>query len=650
MRSTPSLKLYLLTLATSCFISTSHADLISYDLSILDNTTDGAPFNTMGTYPDTYAGGMIVMDPSDDAGRMDQMLYLGFGDTASNGDRRKIQRNTGNLYTKAYSVGFTGSDVLSTNDHSDSHCQFKNSGTVYYNPVDTIFWIGRTKDDESGNDTAFNDMAYGFKVIDNLDGIASAGDVLELVGIVYSTGTDSVFGKTADELTDVVIPSPPPPSEFIRYDLSLLDNTTDGAPFNTAVTFPDAYAGGLILKDPSDDTGRMDQTYSVSFGDSVSNGDNRKIQVLTGSLYFKANNKGYTGSDVLSTTDYPDTYSWFKNSGTVYYNPVDTIFWIGRTNDDESGNQTSFNDMAYGFKVIDNNNGIADAGDVLELVGIIYSTGTNSVFGQTADELTDMAFGLYERVTQLEEQVGALPAATLEDGIKRAVLELALERAGYALDVFLDTEAQSLIDDVEDALAQSAANFAQRNPAADHIAVLMPLLTETNNPYLDAMVLETSNELATTDVLWPRATAGNPTFSGLNYSYGVRGAPELARTYFWLFAHEQSPMRYDPELLKRILRRAHAYVDVINLDPAADTEAPVWIDQFSVEMAFSVLFEIHELHPGLLLPSEQLIWEQRVAGSNPVAPTKIKPFSQARRVFLSMGGRIRKEPRRGDAA
>jgi hypothetical protein len=181
--------------------ATPLAPLMSYDLSLLDNTTDGAPFNTTMIYPDTYVGGVVVKDPFDDNGYMDRTTWVSFGDTASNGDRRKIQISSGNLHPQVdQTAGFTGSEVLNT-DESDSVVYFKNSGTVHYQPLDAIFWIGRTGADESGNQTSFNDMAYGFKVTDNGNGFADAGDVLELVGIVYSTGTESVFGKTADELT-----------------------------------------------------------------------------------------------------------------------------------------------------------------------------------------------------------------------------------------------------------------------------------------------------------------------------------------------------------------------------------------------------------------------------------------------------------------
>ena len=162
------------------------------------------------TYPDAYAGGFIVMVPSDDAGRLDRMSYCIFYDGYGGA---KFQRQTGNLYTETGNVGFTGSDVLDT-DVASTAVFFKNSGTVYYNPVDTVFWIGRTKDDESGNQTSFNDMAYGFRVNDNGDGIANAGDVLELVAIIYSTGTSSVFGHTADELTAVANHPWNPPFTF----------------------------------------------------------------------------------------------------------------------------------------------------------------------------------------------------------------------------------------------------------------------------------------------------------------------------------------------------------------------------------------------------------------------------------------------------
>ncbi|WOO43186.1 hypothetical protein [Rubellicoccus peritrichatus] len=186
------------------FATPGSGSLIKYDLSLLDNF-DGTPYNTRMTYPDPFDGGFFVMDPSDNVGRMDRMGKCVFGEGHS---RAKIQTQVGLLHAKENHLGFTGSDVLNK-EASLNNVLFKNSGTIYYAPLDTIFWLGREKDDEFDNQTAFNDMAYGLIITDTDDnGIASAGDVLELVSILYSTGTESVFGKTADQLTAIINFSP----------------------------------------------------------------------------------------------------------------------------------------------------------------------------------------------------------------------------------------------------------------------------------------------------------------------------------------------------------------------------------------------------------------------------------------------------------
>lgn len=103
-------------------------------------------------------------------------------------------------------------------------------------------------------------------------------------------------------------------------------------------------------------------------------------------------------------------------------------------------------------------------------------------------------------ITQLEVQVNALANETDAQKVKKAVLELALERAQNALDVSLASEAQSLVDDVSNALSQEVATFITRNPEADNIAVLKPLTVVENNPYVTALVKETQSELSKTDV------------------------------------------------------------------------------------------------------------------------------------------------------
>ena len=192
--------------------------LISYDLGLLDNETGGT-LTTMMTYPATNTGGFVVMDPSDNDGRMDRIQYFTFN-TGYGG--AKVQGYTGDLFRETGNTGFAGSDVVDKGA-GGATVFIKNSGTIYYAPLDTVFWIARENVDENSNGTAFNDMAYGFTITDNGDGIASDGDVLELIGIVYSTGTESVFGKTADQLTAALSAAPPAPYEIWALDYGLYD-------------------------------------------------------------------------------------------------------------------------------------------------------------------------------------------------------------------------------------------------------------------------------------------------------------------------------------------------------------------------------------------------------------------------------------------
>ncbi len=80
---------------------------------------------------------------------------------------------------------------------------------------------------------------------------------------------------------------------------------------------------------------------------------------------------------------------------------------------------------------------------------------------------------LEERIDQLNLVVSSLPTSTPGEQVKKAILELSLERANNAMVVFYDQEAEDLLLDVLGAIDQPADEFITRNPTASHLSGFM---------------------------------------------------------------------------------------------------------------------------------------------------------------------------------
>lgn len=206
-----------------------------------------------------------------------------------------------------------------------------------------------------------------------------------------------------------------------------------------------------------------------------------------------------------------------------------------------------------------------------------------------------------------------LPGETVDQRIKQAVIDVHLSRAEEAMLASLPEEAAALLFDIAAAIKKSPSEFSRPNPDPQHLAISGPLLTPNNNPYLDNMVASTTNLLASGDVAWPWGTVDTPLINSAR-EYYMRSVPAGALTFFWLFAHEQSPMWHDSELIPLFLNRAMAMVDCITLD----TFNRPWRDQFAMEYTAPLLYQIAELYPCLILPSQKMrldqamenLWEQ----------------------------------------
>lgn len=241
------------------------------------------------------------------------------------------------------------------------------------------------------------------------------------------------------------------------------------------------------------------------------------------------------------------------------------------------------------------------------VLGLLVISSSSPLFG---DETA-----LTLRLQNLRAQVDQLPTKTDIQTVKHDVLMLGLERAKNSLDVHLDNEAETLISEVQETLATDPAVMVTPVVLVP-VSLFQPILQPKENPYLDKVTTLTKNELAEEPKPWPRCTRDKSTFDlrTLEGDYGCQSTAQSIRNYLWLYSNPLSPMRGKPELIGRLLRWAHAYVDAYDIvDDQAPAARPDLWNYRVLRDAFSALYEVRAAYPGLLLPSQKVTWDRVAA-------------------------------------
>lgn len=229
------------------------------------------------------------------------------------------------------------------------------------------------------------------------------------------------------------------------------------------------------------------------------------------------------------------------------------------------------------------------------------------------------ASAVLSRIASLSATAAALPSSTPEEKIKRVVLELSVERASASLNAGETAHADLLLDDVQNNLSTDPAVMAAQVTGLSNIRVLRSLLQTgtANNPYLKRLIDGASLFLAASDSAWEKNTAQTNVFEDFNLA---RTTGAQIDALFWIFVHPDSPLKNDPEILRRLLRRTHAYLDAINVHgPLLHAgQLASFYDDFAVTPASGVFREFLMLYPGLVAANAEADWNSAVqtAASN----------------------------------
>ena len=220
----------------------------------------------------------------------------------------------------------------------------------------------------------------------------------------------------------------------------------------------------------------------------------------------------------------------------------------------------------------------------------------------------------FQRLARLASPVAALPDSTRPQQLKRVVLELALERARASLEAGEISHAAGLLDDAENHLAADPAAMAAPVRSLPHMRVLRPLkeTRPTTNPYLKRIAEGATLFLATPDRPFLKNTANHNVFADFNLA---RRTAEQIDALFWVFAHPNSPLRHHPEILRRLLRRTHAYLDAIKVHgpTLAPGQLASFYDDFAIAPASTVFREFQSLYPRLCPANSTAEWNQAMA-------------------------------------
>jgi len=217
---------------------------------------------------------------------------------------------------------------------------------------------------------------------------------------------------------------------------------------------------------------------------------------------------------------------------------------------------------------------------------------------------------LFQRMQSLGAGVSRLPDSRNEQRLKRVVLEIALERALASIEAGEFAHASRLMDDVDQCLPMKPDVMAAADTDQPFIRVLRPLEESSMdvNPYLRRMVGGVGLFLAAPESPFRKNTADLNTFGDFNLA---RKTAEEMDSLFWLFAHPDSPMRHDPEILRRLLRRSHAYIDAIKVHGPGLSAGQLasFYDDFAIAPASIVFREFQALYPGLIPPNANAEWD-----------------------------------------